>query len=197
MTRPRLWRYIGWSTDVYTSQGLTWEGIEEVLRILKIQATVAESFDVLKHAISQVKDKAAIITSHGAIKYGTVDNHAVSLFVQKVGDETRLFINDSGGVDYNSCYLNGDRVRLFVSKVKRQGRYEVTCNAFAIYDCIAFQGDPNLLEKIAALDGDLPPAMRALDTVEKARSKALEYQILLIEKVFNERLVKITWSPFS
>lgn len=76
------------------------------------------------------------------------------------------------------------------SCVTRQPPHEVTCNAFAIGDCIAFHKNPHLLEEICKLNqvGDvdspikaLPASMMTLEKVQNARQRALDYQVMIIE----------------
>lgn len=183
-----MWGEAGWSVRVYRSYGLTFGGIREVLSLLKINAVVAVALDALKSAIAGVVDRAAIVTSHGTICRGERDNHAISVFVQKRAGKVNLFINDSEASNYDKHCLDDEKVKVCIiaSRVKRQVSYETTCNAFAIEDCRAFQDDPELLDKLETLDGNLPPSMMTLVGGERAKEKALEYQILLIESVIKK-----------
>ncbi len=52
----------GWSYDVSMTYGLTFQGIREVLALLKIDAPVAETRAQLKAAVEQIKERGVVVT---------------------------------------------------------------------------------------------------------------------------------------
>ncbi len=178
----------GWAQSVYKTYALTFTGINELLRLNKINAVVANSVEKLKEAFADIKDRGAIIIDSGFLSNEQmIKNHAISLFLDKTKDKVILCINDSFGDKYGrefikETYFDNEDISVIQSNVKRQERSEVTCYAFAIVDCIAFQDDSNLLERMKVLSPNkLPESLMSISTVAKAREKALEFQSLLIE----------------
>jgi hypothetical protein len=117
--------------------------------------------------------------------------HAISLFVENTDGRFSLFINDSEGGSYTGYQKEYIQplcpkkvtLELCVSQVQRQKRGEPTCNVFAIEDCVAFQMDPNLMEKIRIGKGNsLPPVMMtfAQENGHAAIEKAIEHQLLVM-----------------
>jgi hypothetical protein len=203
---PPLGQYLGphfvhRSFTRYATYGITFEGIREVLRLLKIRAIVATSVEMLKEAFSSITDQGAIVTDSGFLSRSfdytdtgeeieTIkgNNHAISVFVDK--PNKMIFINDSEANSYQSAFIRttyGLDMSIISTKVRRQAVGDYTCNAFAINDCITFQNTPDLLNQMHQLAPTkrLPAQMITLDSTETARARALEFQALLIDIVVN------------
>ncbi|MFI5334959.1 MAG: hypothetical protein ACHQT8_07370 [Chlamydiales bacterium] len=149
----------GWGMELHSSYGLTFEGIRVILSMLKIKAKVADSLQELKDAIPKRDGRAAIITGSSLLA-GLSDrggSHAVSIFVRREKGVFLMTLNDGKGASrlaeevQNSLFKKA-RVVAMPSKVKRQEDGEVTCNATAIMDCVAFGSNPRLIEDILELN---------------------------------------------
>jgi len=144
----------GWSVSMCQAYGLTYEGIRQVLAILKIKAPVADSLEKLEKAIFAIKDAGVIVTDASLLKSGELNQHAISVFVQKKEDCFLVSVNDSFGntkispQDKIMQIFKNAQVEVFVSENKRQANGEVTCNGYAIRDCIAFNENSKIIEEI-------------------------------------------------
>jgi len=177
----------GWSIGISKRYTLTMEGIEQIIQMLKVKAFVAIRLDQIHEAIARLSDNSmcAVITTSDLMKnfLGMESDveivHAISVFIQKKNGHTQLFINDSQANKYPLA-VEKDRIDCFATCMRRQPPGESTCGTFAITDCIAFQEDPKLIEKISQLNGALPDSMKTLDPVA-ARKKTIDFELLLIE----------------
>lgn len=195
----------GWAFTLCQTYGLTYLGISKIISLLKVEITVADTFDALKRASARSLKDQVIITDRGLLQRGEVGGHALSLFLQKKDRSTCLFIGDSEGrFDGTLCakfksILPG-KLQCIASVVKRQPAYEATCNAFAIEDGLAFLREPDLLDQIKKLNGfsgadlkkeillatRLPRSLMHFSRPEETRLCALKYQTRVINSVQKE-----------
>ncbi len=189
----------GWSTVLGKTYTITFEGIQAVLQILRVNAIVTESLAEIKKQCLGLKEgeRLAFVTEGR-----DSSKHAISLFARKKRGILQITINDSLG--YHISFAETLRetlattVQIFGSKVLRQQEGEVTCNAFAITDCVAFHQDRELMDKIIARSDatlfaedvhairKLPYSLMTLQYPMEARKEALKHQAMLIEVAMEE-----------
>jgi hypothetical protein len=202
--RVRIVTGTGWGISFCPSFGLTFRGIRQVLHQLGLkQAQVADSAKSFRVAVNSIQTRGCIVTEPAILQTGCCSGtlHAISVFVEKQENRILLSINDSYGETtltqkMREDFFSNRKILEMTSRLQRQAKGEITCNAFAIQDCVAFENDPQIMDKLASLNGYenaessevsyplkvLPQSMMSLSKVEAARAKALEYQCMVIDR---------------
>ena len=211
--RPSIANYIrpiyalvgmGWSVEyVPVSYGLTYKGIETILSHLELRSKVCFEFSQIQEVIAQLgnDEECALITDVGHLRSEqTREKHAIALFIRKKEAVFQIMSCDSEGcqdyamTQFENMIPSGYKCQVFISKVDRQELY-VTCNAYAIADCVAFHNGSKMIDKTLALNGfeneeqaglfeltQLPEEL--LMSQMESQKQALDYQACLIEEVF-------------
>lgn len=196
----------GWSISVDHTYGITYEGIQEIVRIRKIDAVVAKSLQELKELFSNMEEHQtkACITDLGLLCQSEHNYHAISLFLERIGKTMRVIVLDSEGNSHRclSAYKDIQKrlpdtlcLQLFSSEVVRQPERSITCYAFAIADCETFEKCPSIISDILSENSlqvhsgvlgqseklkKLPGVLMEISNMQLAREKALMYQSLLV-----------------
>lgn len=172
----------GWGMSVVHTYGLSFSGIQCLFDIHNINCFVADSLEKLR-AVLALKDqeKRAFVTDKGLIINGENSQHAISVFVKRKGNMITVFDNDSEGNDgftYQGLEFAKPKecvLQVVNRKIARQKKSDKTCYGYAIYDCLNFSKNPEILEE---LEEEFPVALKTL-TQNQATTLSLKCQITI------------------
>lgn len=175
--------------------GLSFAGVRKALELKMINSLVVETSEELKNMISTLEEGSRLAIAASASIF--IDDeisqcHAIAVLLRlEKGNLTFMILDSQPCNEYDKNKIAASigkdlTLSLMVSKVRRQARSALTCYAFAINDCDAFQKDPRLIETIISLnDGAseltiLPSELMKLSTNEEDQKEALKLQGMLV-----------------
>jgi hypothetical protein len=135
--------------------GFTLKGISRYLEQQKMKSRVyTEADSLIKDILAKEEPFSCVIDSNLFGKNGPDCGHAISLFAKKsdIG-EVQVFFNDSKGsapsLELLIEKLECISYRIFYSSLNRHEDL-LASETFAITDCLAFEKDPKLIQKIGS-----------------------------------------------
>lgn len=174
-----------------TTYGITNKGISRVLALNGIKDEVVDTEDKLKAAFAGIKTSGAVIVDSDLMQICTF-SHPVCMFVEKEGNEFRLYIQE----DMPILYFY-DTVAKFVPPgftlqliTLERGVGDKTAGV-AIADYLAFAKNPKLLQEIQKTQRyansrelvmtKLPKALMHCQDMDDAEMQLRKYQSLLLQ----------------